>query len=281
MAARASGPAQRRKLRRPRAALRHEQQSIAMALASALSHSADKTTRAQHNAPRGQKNSGTEHYGPQDQQRTEEHTADYAPVVQIWDTLVPQREDQLVAVLSHVDSLVPEQVVAVPKISWPSRFPRTVLREPQKAEQLVEALTIVSLLRVFEQTVDIPVGAGGSGCGGHKGFLPGQSSSPTVEQIVDILDLEVFNFYTQERAQQRLPSRTLTFLLVVVFKVPIQIRGPQRFFQIFMETHLKKVFRTFPRREKSAKVTRQVGAGVVADFQLIHAGGSARPLLGR
>ena len=43
MVARASGAAQRRKLRRLRAALRHEQQSIAMALASALHHSADKT----------------------------------------------------------------------------------------------------------------------------------------------------------------------------------------------------------------------------------------------
>ena len=62
MVARASGAAQRRKLRRLRAALRHEQQSIAMALASALHHSADKTTRAQYNAPRGQKNAGTECY---------------------------------------------------------------------------------------------------------------------------------------------------------------------------------------------------------------------------
>ena len=62
MVARASGGAQRRKLRRLRAALRHEQQSIAMALASALHHSADKTTRAQHRAPRGQMNAGTEYY---------------------------------------------------------------------------------------------------------------------------------------------------------------------------------------------------------------------------
>ena len=62
MVARAYGAAQRRKLRRLRAGLRHEQQSIAMALASALHHSADKTTRAQHNAPRGQRNAGTEYY---------------------------------------------------------------------------------------------------------------------------------------------------------------------------------------------------------------------------
>ena len=43
---------QRRKLRRLRAALRHEQLSIAMALASALHKSADRTTRAQHNERR-------------------------------------------------------------------------------------------------------------------------------------------------------------------------------------------------------------------------------------
>ena len=108
MVARASGAAQRRKLRRLRAALRHEQQSIAMALASALHHSADKTTRAQHNAPREQRNAGTEYYklsdedevlargsrppclgeprGPQDQdqQRTVEQTADYAPWYRFW-----------------------------------------------------------------------------------------------------------------------------------------------------------------------------------------------------
>ena len=74
-----------------------------MALASALHHSADKTTRAQYNAPRGQKNTGTEYYalsdddevpvwgsrppclgeprGPQerDQPRTVEQIAVYAP----------------------------------------------------------------------------------------------------------------------------------------------------------------------------------------------------------
>ena len=33
-----------------------------MVLAAALHHSADKTTSAQHNAPRGQKNAGTEYH---------------------------------------------------------------------------------------------------------------------------------------------------------------------------------------------------------------------------
>ena len=33
-----------------------------VALASALHHLADRTTRAQHDAPQGQKNAGTEYY---------------------------------------------------------------------------------------------------------------------------------------------------------------------------------------------------------------------------
>ena len=74
-----------------------------MALASALHHSADKTTRAQHNAPRGQKNAGTEYYelsdedevppclggprGPHDkvQQRTMEQIADDVPMLTLLD----------------------------------------------------------------------------------------------------------------------------------------------------------------------------------------------------
>ena len=142
MVARASGAAQRRKLRRLRAALRHEQQSIAMALASALHHSADKTTRALYNAPRGQKNAGTEYYalsdedevpvwgsrppclgeprGPQEraQPRTVEQIAVYAPMVQILDAPVPQLVEQLPDILHFFDTLtpVPEQVIEVPKI---------------------------------------------------------------------------------------------------------------------------------------------------------------------
>ena len=215
MVARASGAAQRRKLRRLRAALRHEQQSIAMALASALHHSADKTTRAQHNAPRGQKNAGTECYelsdedevlargsrpphlgeprGPQDpdHQRTVEQTADYAPMVQILDPPLAQMVDQLVDVLKQFDFQVPEQVIEVDTI-YPEDFQmrtfRSSLLEPQLAEQLVEVPTIISfssLQRTVEQNVGIPVVGGGGAGGGVSGFLPGQNSSVTAEQIVD------------------------------------------------------------------------------------------------
>ena len=143
MVARASGAAQRRRLRRLRAALRHEQQSIAMALASALHHSADKTTNVQHNALRGQMNAGSEYYelsdedvvpargsrppclgeprGPQDrdQQRAVEQTADYAPMVQILDAPVAQMVEQLPNLTQFFDILRPdpEQVIEVPQIS--------------------------------------------------------------------------------------------------------------------------------------------------------------------
>ena len=72
------------------------------------------------------------------QRHTMEQLTDVAPMVPSLAVPEPQMVDQLVAMVKHVDSVVPEQIIAVPKISWPSRFPRTVLCEPQKAEQLVE-----------------------------------------------------------------------------------------------------------------------------------------------
>ena len=187
MAARASGAAQRRKWRRLRAALRHEQQSIAMALASALHHSADKTTTAQHNEKRGQKNTGTEHYelsdeedkvpargsqppclgeprGPQarDQLRTMEQTADYAPLVQILDPLVQSWEEELPNVrrffltrwpvgAEQVWNCEARQVVGVPKISPDRTWQRLgdSLRQLQTADQLVDVPTIVSCSSLF------------------------------------------------------------------------------------------------------------------------------------
>ena len=59
-------------------------------------------------------------------------------MVQILDAPVPEMVDRLVDVLRLFDAAIPEQVTAVPKISWPSRPPRAILSEPQMAEQLVE-----------------------------------------------------------------------------------------------------------------------------------------------
>ena len=76
----------------------------------------------------------------------------------------------------------------MPKILPVDVPPRTSVREPQLLEQLVEVPMIVSfssLQRIAEQNVDTPVVGGGGTCGGLSGFLPGQTHSMTVEQIVD------------------------------------------------------------------------------------------------
>ena len=147
-----TGAALRRKQRRLRSWWRHEQQSIAAALATSLHH----TPRGQRRARAGQEESEL-HYTdkdwktpppqpvlfklfdeepgggrpeafaePRPQERVLRHTAeligDVAPVVPALGVPEPQTVDQLVAVLKPVDSPVPDQIIAVPKISWPSRF---------------------------------------------------------------------------------------------------------------------------------------------------------------
>ena len=57
---------------------------------------------------------------------------------------------QLVAVLKPVDSTVPEQIIAVPKISLPSRPLRAALSATQMVEQLVEVPTDVVVLMETE-----------------------------------------------------------------------------------------------------------------------------------
>ena len=76
------------------------------------------------------------------------------------DAPAPQMVNQLLSFLTALDSFVPEHVIEVPKISTPSRCPRTVLSVPQTAEQLVEVPTIISYSRevriserIAEQTV--------------------------------------------------------------------------------------------------------------------------------
>ena len=126
------------------------------------------------------------------QHHTVEQLADVVPMEQILDIPVPQMGDQLVASLKHLDTPIPEQVTAVPKISLSSRRSRTVLREPQTAEQLVEVPAVVSfssLQQTAEQIIDIPVPRtrGRGDRGGLHCFTPRQVlSQRTVQQIVDI-----------------------------------------------------------------------------------------------
>ena len=127
--------------------------------------------------------------GPQerDLRRTLQQIVDAVPLVPFLD--VPQTVEQLVDVLQFLDALIPvaEQVIEVPKIFVERIPPRTSVRQPQLAEQLVEVPTIVSfssLQRIMEQTVDIPVPQGGGRHADLQGFLRGQSSTG-IEQIVD------------------------------------------------------------------------------------------------
>ena len=114
-------------------------------------------------------------------------------MVQILDAPVPHKGVELADNLKCVDLQAPiEQVIDVPKIFLDSILPRSVLRRPQTAEQLVEVPTIVAFSSLQQRTdeliVNIPVpGRGGGGRGGFQGSHPGQSSTAGVaEQIVEI-----------------------------------------------------------------------------------------------
>ena len=126
------------------------------------------------------------------------------PVVQILDLPVPHMMDQLAELLNLEEDVldagrlvdhcfqVPELVIEVPKISLDVIPLRSLVPEPQLAEQLVVVPTIVSfssLERIMEQTVE-----GRVGVRSLQGF-PGQSSTAysgadfpaaTAEQNVDI-----------------------------------------------------------------------------------------------
>ena len=159
--------AQRRRQRRLRSWWRHEQQSIAAALATSLHHSAlrgQKKARAgegdfelnfaakirRHPPPQA---AGIVYYpmdvddvpaasgsrpdrlldvsGPQErvQRRTMEQIVDCVPEVPLLDAPVPQTVDQLVEVLRPLDTVVPEQVMEAPKITFHDAIPqRAVLR---------------------------------------------------------------------------------------------------------------------------------------------------------
>ena len=229
---RVTGSARRRRERRLHSMLRHERMSVAVALAEKLHHSAcraelsrkELVEHVQHSAARGQKTASgreaeffdvfdeelgggrppplPEVAGPQARVwRAVEKTEDFVLLVQIMDTPVPQVVYQPVDVLTRFDTPVPQQVIEVPVISCPSRPPRAVLGEPQMAEQLVDVPTIVSLINVIEQTVDIPVGASGIvGNGGPQGtgVLLTALSSRTCLALV-----EVFMVHAQTRVPQR------------------------------------------------------------------------------
>ena len=116
------------------------------------------------------------------------------PFVQILDLPVPQTLGYVADALRILDRPMAEQVIEVPKISCSPCLCRSLIPEPQSAEQLVEVPTVVSPLRIAEQIVGIPDPQGQRRV---QGSLPRQSSTAapssveriserTVEQIVDI-----------------------------------------------------------------------------------------------
>ena len=148
---RAHGAAQRRRARMVRSWWRHEQMSLAAALAAASHHSAQPYA-----APRGQ-TTGTkaregevreQYNGLRAQERPlpgmrpapllevlpqvglQRHTVEqrivHTPYVQILDAPVPQKVEQLVDFFKNLDIEVPAQVIEVPKISQDNISQRSV-----------------------------------------------------------------------------------------------------------------------------------------------------------
>ena len=174
----------RRRQRRLRAQWRHEQQTVAMVLATVGHHSfgptANDALRSQkpvtstregvegetYDAPRRQKPpppgtrpaSLAEPRGDvmQVQRHTVEHLADGAPSLPTLDVPVPQMVDQPVDILKIIAKLSPavyEQVIDVPKIIQDSTPQRLKPPEPQ---QLVEQLVEVPVPPVREVMIVAP-----------------------------------------------------------------------------------------------------------------------------
>ena len=110
------------------------------------------------------------------------------------------------------DIQVPKQAIEVPKILIDELSVQTPVREPQLAEQLVEAPSIVSLIDVIrqpvEQIVDIPVPHGES----PQGFLPrhgstdSTSSSRVPAGAVDEPFQGGFRTFHQQKKVRRSPA---------------------------------------------------------------------------
>ena len=253
--------------------LRHEQQSIHMALATVMHHSFKVHTeygapRSQTTPTRAREGEVREQHSLRAQERplpgtrpapllevlpqvgAQRHTVDQivdaVPGLPTLDCPLPLVVEQLVDVLQLFDALIPvaEQVVDVPKIFIERIPPRTSVREPQLADQLVEVPTIVSfssLQRIVEQTVDVPVPRGG--VRGRQGFLRGQSSTTSS--------------FSLERTSERISEQSVGF---PVSRGGLQDFRPGQFSsssshvpardQEGLDEPGEVFFRTFPREQK-------------------------------
>ena len=236
---------------------------------------------------------------PQERVRrhTMEHIVDYvccAPLVQTLDAPVPQTVEQLLDVLQFFDRLLrlfPSRLSQCPRST-----PRTSLYvlfcvHPQLVEQLVEVPTTLSYAalvvvacnswstrpQTVEQNVDIPaVGGIGTG-GGSSGFLPGQSTSETAEQIVEIPvprpdgagDFQGFlrgqgsTAFTEQITEFPDPGGGQNFQ-------PVQ--GSAASSSDFPGQADQGVFRTFPQNKKSATHPPHVDVGTASALEPMDAG---------
>ena len=204
---RGAGSARRRRERRLRCMLRHERQTVAMALAEQLHHSANRVERDAalrrqttsageveerelHDAPRRQKPPppGTRPatlVEVQPQGAMVQHSGIFE-LVQALDVPVLQMVEQPVDVHSFFRLSLPsvvEQVIEVPKLALPvCADQRAALPEPQLVEQLVEVPTVLSVAvlqqRTAEQIIGFLVpGRGGGARGSLQGLSQGQGST--------------------------------------------------------------------------------------------------------
>ena len=224
--------------------------------------------------------------GPQErvQLRTVEPVV--VPMVQILDAPVPQvgvlGVDQLVEALQHLDLLIPELVIEVPKISSPCRHCRRKrLPVQQMAEQLVEEPEFVSsVFAIHRQIADIPIPQVGClSSGGAQGFLRGQDYI-IQEVLVQTVDIPAPQGRGEEGGGLHgfipVPNST-TFCGADHRSVDTPARGDVQDFLPGQSSSASSsglhecaddgihwVFRTFPRRKKSPMVPSSLSPGVHA-----------------
>ena len=198
------------------------------------------------------------------QRHTVEHIVDVSPFVQILDVPVPQLGDQLVEFVQKLDTSTPVQVIEVPIPL--DRIPQRFVdgRRPQRAEHLVEVPTdppyaLRSLLLPF-----LVVGGVFNVFSQNRVQLHRISMSRSLkfQFLALVVIVKVFKIFSQDKVRSILLSRSLTFLLVEVFKVFSLILVWQLLPQFRGKRLGKGFFHTFPRSKKSAEVARSSSARV-------------------
>ena len=138
-----------------------------------------------------------------------EHLAEFAPIVQILDAPVAQMVDNVLDAF-RIPVRLAVQVIEVPKILTDVIPARSLVPEPQTAEQLVEVPTVLSptriALRIAEQIVDTPVLQGRGGMRRVQGFLPELDSTAASSSLERISEQTVEQTVFPSRVE-RIPER--------------------------------------------------------------------------